>query len=118
MRLADFGCAVGGPLGDLRSVESALRRGHPEFLPPEDPNFSELSDVYQLGLTILCLATLQRFPDRIYEPRGYSERILNVLAECMESDPRDRPGSDALPDKLHRQRRKVEPLPGGRLHIR
>jgi NIMA (never in mitosis gene a)-related kinase len=98
-KLADFGYAV---TEDILALERS--RGHaimqpggtPGFDAPEMPFFSGASDIWQLGLSILCVCTGIKTPWSKSMPKGqiwdegrpagprYSFELSEVLKKCLE----------------------------------
>jgi len=98
--LGDFGCAVTGD--DLRAGLGAPGTVPPvdtAWVPPEYPVFSDRSDIFTLGLIVMCLAARTQEPPRGPNPLiGYaSQGIITVVENCMERIPRERPSAQELP---------------------
>lgn len=104
-KLADFGCAVSEDyLAQEKSERQAVRQeiGTMGFDAPEYPYFSGASDVWQLGMTMVCLCTGTLNPWSKMNPKGrkwdeerpagpeYSYRLSAMIKLCLERDLRER----------------------------
>jgi NIMA (never in mitosis gene a)-related kinase len=99
-KLADFGYAVTEDTLALEpNREHAIRQpgGTPGFEAPEMPEFSGASDIWQLGLSMLCICTGIKTPWSRRMPQGqiwdtkrpaghrYSE-LSDVMNKCLEKN--------------------------------
>jgi len=97
--LADFGCAVFG--SEVRAGNAEPGQAPPvdhDFVPPEHPHFSDRSDIYSLGLIILCLAN--RSPQKVPGPKvlqNASAPMRTVMERCLQNQPLRRPSPQQLP---------------------
>lgn len=98
--LGDFGCAVTGKQvlagrGDPRQVPG----NDPTFSSPEHPNFSDRSDIYSLGLLILCLANRSQSPpgNGMEVLAGASAPLRTVVGKCLMPRECDRTSPQDLP---------------------
>lgn len=114
-KLADFGCAISAELTFMEkkqvyaSSASAMTEG---FDPPEHPNFEGRSDIWQMGMTMLCLCTGLKDPRSTRNPEGqkwdpetaageeYSNELNAVLRWCLTKDVTKRPRSFLLLQRL------------------
>jgi len=79
----------------------------PEYSPPEAPRYFARSDIYQLALSVQCLARMSTTPDTDryppYDPlpSQYQDRDLReVLEECLHPNYERRPYPGDLPLKV------------------
>ncbi len=116
----DFGIAKAisaSTLGDARSVQTGVgvTLGTPAYMSPEqaagDPSTDHRSDLYSLGLLAfemlvgfspfagrplkaLFVAHASEVPERVDRRRqGVPKRLADVIAQCIEKRPSDRPAS-------------------------
>jgi serine/threonine protein kinase len=96
--LGDFGCSLMG-----RDRHGSLMTAWTQpFAAPEEPSYSDTSDVYSLALSVHCLATLRQAPARRESVRmdpapGYSRELKHVLGRMLRTNPRDRVDVGHLP---------------------
>lgn len=123
VKLLDFGLAR---LGERDMTCTGARAGTPEYMAPEQQmgktaEISERSDVFSLAVMLIELLTLKSMPRPTYMwwalaifsqravrsalhclPAVVPEKVLGVLAECLEMDPVYRPANARdLHAKLH-----------------
>ncbi|KAF1967279.1 hypothetical protein BU23DRAFT_293090 [Bimuria novae-zelandiae CBS 107.79] len=97
--LGDFGCSV--MVRDR--VSSVMTAWTKPFAAPEEPRYTEMSDVYSLALSVHCMAIVRDMPDERREVRkanpapGYSCVLNDLLARCLSTRPGDRPDVGYLP---------------------
>ena len=104
-KLADFGCAVSEDYlawGKSESHAKTQREGTPGYDAPEFPFFSAASDVWQVGISMLCLCTGNMRPRSKMDPGGqnwdviqpagdkYSSEFNSIIKLCLEKDPLQR----------------------------
>lgn len=122
VKLLDFGLAR---LGERDMTRTGARAGTPEYMAPEQQmgktaEISEQSDVFSLAVMFIELLTLKSMPRPTHMwwalaifsqravrsalhclPAVVPEKVLGVLAECLEMDPVHRPANARdLQDKL------------------
>jgi len=100
-KLADFGYSVTEDILALYpNRQEAIMQpgGTPGFDAPEMPFFSGASDIWQLGLSILCVCTGIKIPSSRTKPEGqawdegrpagprYSVELSGVVKKCLEKD--------------------------------
>lgn len=105
VKLADFGCGVSEDhIAQAQSEQLAIKQqvGTPGFDAPEYPFFGGASDVWQLGVTMMCLCTGTMSPKsrmnsggQIWDksrPAGdsYSGRLNSKIKLCMATRPQQR----------------------------
>jgi serine/threonine protein kinase len=104
--LGDFGLCTTAE--DVRTGRASLHTNSgytPEFTVPEHPQYSKRSDIYQLALTIHCLAHMSMTPDMGHRnsdshplPRWCRDRGLrDLVSKCLHPDPTERPSPNDLP---------------------
>ncbi|KAF2125526.1 kinase-like protein [Dothidotthia symphoricarpi CBS 119687] len=102
--LGDFGCAVSER--DMREAQSTIPFAcDMAFVPPEAPRWSEMGDVYMLGLVGWCLAEGVGVPDaRECEAlaRGVERKkgLERVVGMCLRLRPEERPRPEELPVRV------------------
>ncbi|USP80652.1 hypothetical protein yc1106_07926 [Curvularia clavata] len=104
-KLADFGCAVSEDyLAQEKNEQRAKRQqvGTKGYDAPEYPYFSGASDVWQLGVTIICVCTGIMWPWSNMNPSGerwdesrpaeikYSRTLSSIIKLCLVRNPRMR----------------------------
>ncbi|KAF2826833.1 kinase-like protein [Ophiobolus disseminans] len=104
--LGDFGCAVTGK--QVRAGAGAPGVVPPTdgaWIPPECPGFSDRSDVYTLGLIVMCLAARsQEPPEQNPLTSAYaSKEMIKTVKNFTEYRPRDRPCVQELPALVWRR---------------
>jgi serine/threonine protein kinase len=104
--LGDFGlCTTDEDVRKGRASVDTNSGYTPGFKVPEHPHYSDRSDVYQLALTINCLARMSGTPDVGHKngdsyplPRWCKDRGLReLLVDCLHTDPKHRPWPNDLP---------------------
>ena len=120
IQLGDFGCAVRQEGSAPPSVEH-LFPGNPGFLPPEGCEAHAASDVYQLGLVVLCLYManldpIESLADFIAEgnthERLYSQKLTELIQWCMVTEMSKRPNAETCWIRTKRQISGGPPLLG------
>ncbi|KAF9737076.1 hypothetical protein PMIN06_001835 [Paraphaeosphaeria minitans] len=102
--LGDFGASLMG-----RDKESELMTAFTKpFAPPEEPRYSDTSDVYSLALSVYCVAALRGTPSRRESVRadpapGYSRELRGVLGRMLRTMPGDRVEVGYLPYLVWRE---------------
>ncbi|OAL02008.1 kinase-like protein, partial [Phaeosphaeriaceae sp. SRC1lsM3a] len=107
-KLADFGCSVSGQWTKLNKVlEQASNASAftPGYEPPEHPEFSVLTDVWQLALSFASVCTGTRRPRSKAAPndewwdkqhpagRNYTRELNDVMRWFLNEDKHKRPDS-------------------------
>ncbi|KAH3976369.1 hypothetical protein HBH98_130590 [Parastagonospora nodorum] len=111
--LGDFGLSTS--LKDIalgRACGKENSGGTPGFEVPEAPQFCCRSDVYQMSLTVHCLARMRQEPNmgRPFDgdhplPRCYrDDGLRDLLKRCLRSDPANRPLPSDLPMLVWKKR--------------
>jgi serine/threonine protein kinase len=104
--LGDFGLCTSLEDIDAGRASAFKTSGYtPAFITPEFPKFCARSDIYQLALSVLCLARMSTKPDMSLPlsdnhplPRRYgSAELRNLLINCLQRDPNKRPQPNDLP---------------------
>lgn len=96
--LGDFGASVMS--SDQRgSMMTAFTR---PFAPPEEPRFTDASDVFSLALSVYCLAVRRGEPAsrsvaKANPAPGYAEQLKYVMSQCLRTRPDDRVPVGHLP---------------------
>jgi serine/threonine protein kinase len=104
--VGDFGLCTS--IEDIRTgrASSTTMSGYtPDFKPPEAPQFCARGDIYQLALSIHCLARMSDMPDMDHSlndnhplPRRYRDSELRrLLVMCLQRNPDKRPYPQDLP---------------------
>ncbi|KAF2660792.1 kinase-like protein [Lophiostoma macrostomum CBS 122681] len=120
IKLGDFGCAVprsdvtsGGItfkedcMGECQGGAAHLPLMYGQIVPPEGGGVNPSSDVYQMGVVMLCLLLHMNEPRTALEtvgraPRwcnydgGYSTTLVEFVQDCLEYDVADRAKSENL----------------------
>ncbi|KAF2006260.1 kinase-like protein, partial [Amniculicola lignicola CBS 123094] len=95
--IGDFGCCASD--SDLRSgrATETVERQDPRFAPPEAPRYYRSSDIFQIGMIIVCMARLENEVSRSTRVEhgrplgwGYSAEINHVVQKCILPDPEQR----------------------------
>jgi serine/threonine protein kinase len=122
-KLADFGCAISDQFTKLnrdRSYASMTSAHTPGFDPPEHPDFSVVTDVWQLALCIVCVCTRTYDPRSKSHPTGvewdkkqpagqqYTRELNEVLRWCLTVDLKRRPNSWEVLKRLRDKYSKVK----------
>ncbi|KAF1943321.1 hypothetical protein EJ02DRAFT_486270, partial [Clathrospora elynae] len=116
-KLADFGCAKSEDFLAHQEPKDAIRASvlTPGFDAPEYPYFSGASDVWQLGLSILCLCTGNLIPRSNHNKNGkswdkerpagpkYSTELSWSLRFCLAGDTKKRPNVKQILRYLNKQ---------------
>jgi serine/threonine protein kinase len=104
--LGDFGLCTSTNDINLGLANPNMHSGcTPGFAPPEAPNCRVRGDVYQLALTIQCLANMSYGPPKggSVLPRVYQCRYLkDLLLDCLRTSPDNRPMASNLPKLVYR----------------
>jgi serine/threonine protein kinase len=104
--VGDFGLCTSLEDIDAGRASATRTSGYtPNFTTPEAPRFCARSDIYQLALSIHCLARMSMKPDMSQPlsdshplPRRYhSPDLRNLLVKCLQRDPNKRPQPNDLP---------------------
>lgn len=122
-KLADFGCSVSGQWTKLHKVlEQASNASAftPGYEPPEHPDFSVLTDVWQLALSFASVCTGTRRPrskaapndewwDKL-QPAGpnYTRELNDVMRWCLNEDKHKRPDSLTVLKRLKETYSRLE----------
>jgi serine/threonine protein kinase len=122
-KLADFGCSISDQFTKLnksRSYASMTSALTPGFDPPEHPDFSVVTDVWQMALCIVCVCT------GIFDPRSkshttgvqwdekqpagqqYTRELNDVLKWCLTIDLKRRPSSWEVLKRLREKYSQVK----------
>jgi serine/threonine protein kinase len=92
----------------------------PGFDPPEYPEFSGTSDVFQVALCIVCICTGNCQPwskqwtkgrkvdQKLPAGRNYSKELNEILAWCLTSDYKVRPGPLEVSKKLKNKFERIK----------
>ena len=123
-KLADFG---GSQSADWawQTKQSREHSSHasiltPGFDPPEFPEFSGTSDVFQIALCIVCICTGNRNPwskqftqgrkvnQKQPAGRNYSKELNEILAWCLTPDYKVRPGPLEVSTKLKNKFERIK----------
>jgi serine/threonine protein kinase len=122
-KLADFGCSVSDQWAKLNKTqkEASHASAHtPGFDPPEHPDFSVLTDVWQMSLCIACVCTGSMNPQSKENPTGqkwntqqpagpqYTRELNDVLKWCLTEDKKRRPDSRAVLKRLKEKYSKIK----------
>ncbi|KAH7412118.1 kinase-like domain-containing protein [Phaeosphaeria sp. MPI-PUGE-AT-0046c] len=114
-KLADFGCSVSGQWTKLNKAQELASRASahtPGYDPPEHPEFSVLTDVWQLALSFACVCTGTMRPRSKTAPydekwdkqqpagRHYTSELNEVLRWCLNQDKYKRPDSLTVVKRL------------------
>ncbi|KAF2024541.1 kinase-like protein [Setomelanomma holmii] len=102
MLLGDFGCAI--DRNDLRMLPDTIPPNDPDFAPPEYPDCNDRSDVYSMGLTVLCVASKSQLPlpGDSFANGWASAGMEMVLKKCLRGHPSGRPSLFELPQFVRR----------------
>ncbi|KAF2448794.1 kinase-like protein [Karstenula rhodostoma CBS 690.94] len=102
--LGDFGASL-----MERDAQSPLMTAWTKpFAAPEEPRYTDTSDVYSLALSVYCLTTLRQSPGRRESVRndpapGYSRELRGVLGRMLRTRPEDRANVGYLPYLVWRE---------------
>ncbi|KAH3998530.1 hypothetical protein HBI56_205100 [Parastagonospora nodorum] len=119
MLLGDFGCAL---TDDDRPEANAMPLGDKDFAAPEEPAYSQYTDVYSSALVIACLGWMVHAP-----PKGIhalsnnwaSAAMHGILDRMLNHYMRDRPTPGELPKYVYRAHQEwlatQRDYPGARL---
>ncbi|ORY18056.1 kinase-like domain-containing protein [Clohesyomyces aquaticus] len=109
VKLGDFRCAISAQDRDNGHSRVGLSRYTPEFATPENPRYSDASDVFQLGIVMVCLCNLSQTWRKSHEGRAaskkqrnrpagpkYSKGLSEAIQWCRQKYPRDHPDAYML----------------------
>jgi serine/threonine protein kinase len=107
--LGDFGCSTS--LRDIAAGKSSpfhTERYDYRFAPPEAPDFSLRSDVYQIGLVMQCLMFAETEPGNSFQclsvdvmkNQMYSKSLRYIVAACLQVEIEVRPTVEQLVSNL------------------
>ncbi|EOA88478.1 hypothetical protein ACJQWK_01781 [Exserohilum turcicum] len=114
-KLADFGCAISEDYVAQCEIEDYAKRQRvwtEGYEAPEHPYFSGASDVWQLGISILCVCMGIWQPWSIKSNKGetwdearpagpgYSRTLNSIIRLCLVKDPVQRPTSYQILQQL------------------
>jgi serine/threonine protein kinase len=122
-KLADFGCSISdqwAKLNKSQELASHASAHTPGFDPPEHPDFSVLTDVWQMSLCMACVCTGSMNPQSKENPNGqnwnrqqpagpqYTRELNDVLKWCLTEDRKRRPDSRAVLKQLKEKYSKIK----------
>lgn len=122
-KLADFGCSISGQWAKLNkplAKASEASAWTPGYEPPEHPEFSVLTDVWQLALTIASVCTGTICPWSKSEPTGvkwdkqqpggrrYTRELNDILSWCLNENKHKRPDALAILKRLNETYSRIE----------
>jgi serine/threonine protein kinase len=122
-KLADFGCSISDQFTKInkdRTLASTTSAHTPGFDPPEHPDFSVATDVWQMALVIVCVCTGLGNPrsktnkDGVdwdkQQPAGrqYTRELNDVLKWCLTVEQKRRPKSREVLKRLKEKYNKVK----------
>ncbi|KAF2443721.1 kinase-like protein [Karstenula rhodostoma CBS 690.94] len=110
VRLGDFGCAVDERDFSRLTLET-LSPGNPDFMPPEGCMVQASSDVYQVGLVVLCLCMCETDLTECLADfyggmdtcgRRISPELKRLIVWCLSREAGQRPSAEMLVASIQR----------------
>lgn len=110
VRLGDFGCAV-NEHGLTPWTRDTLSPGNPDFMPPEGCLPQASSDIYQIGLVVLCLCMRESDPTESLADffsgvntcgREISPELKRLILWCLCRQEGQRPSAEMLAASIQR----------------
>jgi len=100
MKIADFGCGVARRhiWADVRNKRKRVSACTPGWQPPESPEFTARSDVWQLGAVMACICNIMVSPhfDTNNPAPGYTQTLKYAIRDTLEPDHLKRPKADEV----------------------
>lgn len=122
-KLADFGCSESAHWTFLTKTEQTASKTDaytPGFEPPEHPEYTGATDVWQLALCIACVCSSIVNPWSKENPRGkkwsrsqpagpyYSKELNDILSWCLTDNRKKRPTPLEISKRLKEKFEKVK----------
>ncbi|CAG5154209.1 uncharacterized protein ALTATR162_LOCUS3512 [Alternaria atra] len=120
IKLADFGCAI---TDSEMAVHNYSVRELPlisaDYMPPEEAQPTEATDMYQVGLVISLMYCMMDRPSKdvsdtgyLYQDhrpgyKGYTEELRMFLEMCLDVDDDERPDSNAFLSRIQSAKRML-----------